>query len=285
MNKFLSKVFNASSQNHSENIKEVSTDSEFVFSKQVNALLSDELSKSICWRTPDHPTVPVGDLYKIWSKFPGANKWHHYFSIYEKLFSDLKQEPIKILEIGVYNGASLKMWNEYFHKDSLIVGIDIDEHCKNFDKVEHNIHVRIGDQSNQSFLESVIAEFGDFDIIIDDGSHIVSHMIASFNYLYVSGLKNSGIYLVEDTHSNYWSSYRDQKISFVDFTKHLIDLLHFHYTVSNDDVEAFRLGADTRKHSIVVPQITVLIDEIRVFDSIIAFIKPQNKSLPLSEHL
>jgi len=29
-------------------------------------------------------------------------------------------------------------------------------------------------------------------------------MIASFNYLFENGLSDNGIYVAEDTHSNYW---------------------------------------------------------------------------------
>ena len=54
-----------------------------------------------------------------------TNKWAHHFDIYKENFSSYKNKKITILEIGVQNGGSLKMWQNYFSSDSLIVGIDI----------------------------------------------------------------------------------------------------------------------------------------------------------------
>ena len=44
------------------------------------------------------------------------DKWHHYFEIYEENFRKYKDKDITLLEIGVFRGASLKMWKEYFGK-------------------------------------------------------------------------------------------------------------------------------------------------------------------------
>ena len=43
-----------------------------------------------------------------------ADKWLHYFDIYKENFSKYKNRKIIILEIGVLNGGSLKMWQNYF---------------------------------------------------------------------------------------------------------------------------------------------------------------------------
>ena len=39
-------------------------------------------------------------------------------------YINLKKKKLKILEIGVSDGSSIKAWSEYF-KSSLIIGIDI----------------------------------------------------------------------------------------------------------------------------------------------------------------
>jgi hypothetical protein len=245
--------------------------------------LGPSLKEKVTWQVSEKSEVPKGELYKLWSKIPGAHKWHHYFPIYEKVFSNLRSKPIKILEIGVYKGASLTLWKNYFHKDSLIVGIDIDESCKDYDQPLNNIHVRIGSQAEKDFIDTVLNEFGEFDLIIDDGSHVVSHMIASFNLLYLNGLKEKGIYFVEDTHSNYWISHRDNSFSFVDYAKQLIDIIHFHYTLSDSEI-CFRLGNENRVPSYSVPTLTTMIDEIRFFDSIVVFYKGK-RIVPACEHL
>jgi hypothetical protein len=50
--------------------------------------------------------------------------------------------------------------------------------------------VRIGSQADPEFLRRVVREFGPFDLIIDDGSHHSSHIIATFNHLFDAGLKD-----------------------------------------------------------------------------------------------
>src|SRR4029079_10969603 len=123
-------------------------------------------------------------------------------------------------------------------------GIDIDEACKRFDEPANRIAVRIGEQQDPQFLKSLVREFGPFDLIIDDGSHVSSHMIASFNFLFDPGLKEGGIYLVEDTHASYWPTHRDCRQSFIDFTKDIIDLMHAHY-IGYPSEELFRYKADS----------------------------------------
>ena len=112
------------------------------------------------------------------NKNKDLHKWHHYFDIYEENFLKYKKKGITLLEIGVSKGGSLKMWQNYFNKESLIVGIDILPECK---KYEHeNIKIFIGDQKNINFLESVIKSIGKPDIIIDDGGHSSNQQIISF---------------------------------------------------------------------------------------------------------
>ena len=73
------------------------------------------------------------------------------------------------------------MWQNYFSADSLIVGIDIISKCKKYEK--DNIKIYIGDQTDVSFLGSVIKDIGKPDIIIDDGGHTSNQQIVSFDYL------------------------------------------------------------------------------------------------------
>ena len=145
------------------------------------------------------------DLWNYFENNTGKKitKWKHYFPVYEKHFGLIRNKPIKILEIGVLNGGSLEMWRYYF-PEATIVGIDIDPNCKQHE--QEGINIRVGDQTNEKFLQSLIDEFGDFDLIIDDGSHHVNHVNKTFQFLF-SKLANDGIYFIEDTHAAYWSSH------------------------------------------------------------------------------
>jgi SAM-dependent methyltransferase len=158
-------------------------------------------------------------------------KWTHYFWVYEKHFAPLRDKEFQMLEIGVLNGGSLEMWRNYFPK-AKIVGIDINPDCMNHEQIDKDIHVRIGDQSDPKFLQSLIDEFGEFDLILDDGSHHVNHVNKTFQYMY-SKLKEDGIYFIEDTHAAYWSSHGgniNANESINNVAKNMIDLINADHT-------------------------------------------------------
>ena len=95
--------------------------------------------------------TPVNPLFDIFSADTNVHKWHHYFDIYTKHFGHYRDRPIKMLEIGVFRGGSLRMWKDYFHPDSTIVGIDIDKTCKDHEIADRNVFVRIGSQADPGF--------------------------------------------------------------------------------------------------------------------------------------
>jgi hypothetical protein len=185
------------------------------------------------------------------------HKWAHYFPIYERHFEWYRNKSVTFLEIGVFKGGSLQMWQRYFGPMAKIVGIDIDDRCK--DHEQPGIWVRIGDQSDERFLQTVIDEFGVPDIVLDDGSHQMNHINASFQFLYPKLPKN-GIYMVEDLHTAYWNEYggvRDNADSFVNQAKEFID----------------SLNADHSRGAVPVDFVTRGTFSISFYDSIIAFEK------------
>jgi hypothetical protein len=126
--------------------------------------------------------------------------------------------------------------------------------------------VRIGGQQNVAFLESVVGELGPFDVILDDGSHMTSHMADTFRHLFPRGLSSGGVYIVEDICATYWKAYRDRPMSFVDFTKSLIDAMHAHYQVTDTELN-FRMGNSHRLTKLSVPLATTLIEKVEFYDS------------------
>ena len=155
------------------------------------------------------------------------HKWVHYFPIYERHFHPWQNRTLTFLEIGVSKGGSLQMWQRYFGPMAKIVGIDIDPKCKEHEALP-GIAVRIGDQSDPKFLQSVIDEFGVPDVVLDDGSHMMHHIAETFNFLY-QRLPKNGVYMVEDLHTAYWKEYgggKDEAGSFVNIAKHFIDQLN-----------------------------------------------------------
>lgn len=88
--------------------------------------------------------------------------------------------------------------------------------------------MRIGNQADSAFLRDVAAEFGPFDVILDDGSCINAHQIASFETLWPH-LNNAGLYTMEDCHTSYWpgfgGGYRNEA-GFIEFAKRPVDTIH-----------------------------------------------------------
>jgi len=124
-------------------------------------------------------------------------KWTHYFPIYENFFSRFINQSVSVLEIGVLDGGSLLMWRNYFGPYSNILGIDINNDSKNHKAF--GVTVEIGDQSDHIFLQKILDEYGPFDIIIDDGSHIQSDVISTLSF-FIDKMPPNSVYLIEDTH-------------------------------------------------------------------------------------
>lgn len=179
-------------------------------------------------RWPTHDRVTCMSL---WSDFLTNNqrlvhKWKHYFPVYERHFSRFVNTDVVLFEIGCGEGGSLQMWKRFLGPYATIVGIDIRPECATF--VEDQIEVRIGKQSDADFLLSLCREFGAPDIVIDDGSHVMTDISASFSTLYPI-LARTGVYVVEDLHTAYWPEYGGglrHEDSFIERCKNLIEDLN-----------------------------------------------------------
>jgi len=121
---------------------------------------------------------------------------------YDWIFKDLRGKKLRILEIGVSQGNSMKVWKDYFPK-AKIVGVDIDESCSRF--MDERVNICIGDQSDEDFMNNIGA-LGKYDIIVDDGGHYPKQHVKSYNILFPY-LKDDGWYVIEDLHTAYWDEY------------------------------------------------------------------------------
>ena len=126
---------------------------------------------------------------------------HSYIDYYEEVFSPIRNNRVRLLEIGVQGGISLLMWKNYF-PNSDVTGIDIDygmlqPKVATEARTSPNLHLIRADAALPSVLSNLS---GKYDIIIDDGSHHFSHQIASYLILN-SVLADGGIYIIEDIQS------------------------------------------------------------------------------------
>ncbi|MCJ2082334.1 class I SAM-dependent methyltransferase [Methylobacterium sp. J-090] len=148
---------------------------------------------------------------------------HNFLNFYDGFISPLRNRKIKLLEIGVLNGKSLKVWEAYF-PDADIVGADIVPASKRFEGGRTSIE--IVDQSNLEDLVRLGAKYGPFDVVIEDGSHMWEHQITSLRTLFPF-VKDGGYYIAEDLQTNFgdrYSHYRGvASISFVEYVKKLVD--------------------------------------------------------------
>jgi cephalosporin hydroxylase len=196
-------------------------------------------------------------------------KWLHYFDIYERHLERFRGTSPVVLEIGVSGGGSVEMWKEYFGEGSRIVGVDINPDCKAHE--QEGIEVFIGGQSDPATIEAVFAAYPRIDIVIDDGSHVMSDMIATFEMVY-SRINPNGVYLLEDTYTCYKPKKGGglkREGTFMEFAKDKIDELH----------------ATRVQSGIAATGFTRSTESICFYDSIIVFERrPQGHRQTLATH-
>jgi hypothetical protein len=220
----------------------------------------------------------------IWKSIPRGHKWLHYFKIYDREFLHLRGQKLNILEIGVYHGASLKLWHKYFQGKASIVGVDINPECIKFNDPVNNIHVEIGSQDDPEFLNQVIKKYGPFDLIIDDGSHMVSHQIASFNSLFINGLKDDAIYFIEDLEGNYWNNgLKNQEFTTIDLIKSLIDFQNEVYV--GKSYANFLNNSHDKVNDFTISKISTLVNSITTYTGVVSIHKSNSAFPPLGIHL
>lgn len=186
------------------------------------------------------------------------HKWIHYFDIYDRHFARFKAKEITILEIGVYHGGSLQMWKHYFGDKAKIYGIDINPQCKEME--EENVKIFIGSQSDRKFLREIKKLIPHVDILIDDGGHMMTQQIVSYEELF-DHIKANGVYLCEDIHTSYRLKYGggyNRKGTFIEYSKIFIDFLNAYHSQQN---------------ALKINRFTESVDSIHYYDSILVIEK------------
>lgn len=175
------------------------------------------------------PVVSDGQGHGDWlTKFEDAissskaMKPTSFASVYASIFDRIR--PIRILEIGIHEGASIRMWRDILGPDGFIAALDITEKsCAAARGVASEVY--LGSQADNDLLERIGDDCGPFDLIIDDGSHRNPHMKSTLEKMMLN-VRPGGAYLVEDMFTSYWPNYgggyKDPS-SFVEYTKETID--------------------------------------------------------------
>jgi hypothetical protein len=124
---------------------------------------------------------------------------HKYLDFYEQHIGS----PRTILEFGVLNGASLRMWRDAF-PDASVIGFDTNPTVN-----PEGTHVLKGDATDKNNWLRLWQP--KFDLIIDDASHMVADQIAAFN-LWWPCVNDGGHYIIEDIHTMHYDHYNPEKV-------------------------------------------------------------------------
>ena len=134
---------------------------------------------------------------KVYQYGEGTPPAHSYApGYYIDAFAD-RYAPINILEIGIYNGESLRIWDDWFVNGN-IYGLDID--CTSLDRardknLSNRVHLFCGDAYSQEVVDTFEDNF--FDFVIEDGSHVPQQQRDAVN-LWLPKIKSGGKMIVED---------------------------------------------------------------------------------------
>lgn len=172
-------------------------------------------------------------LLQLYAEHTGkvSDKWSLYLTEYDRLLNGYRNKPVRLLEIGIQNGGSLEIWSKYFSKASVLIGCDINPDCTLLSYDDPRICVIVGNANAPDVLEQVFQRSPQFDIIIDDGSHMSSDIIKSFA-LYFPRVVEGGVFIAEDLHCSYWSHFEGglfDPYSSISFFKRLADIVSHEY--------------------------------------------------------
>ena len=173
---------------------------------------------------------------------------HPYTLFYDGLFRNKKNEHLKIAELGIFEGASLLMWKEYF-PNSEIYGFEYEnEYITNFKRKCDNDRITLANV-DVKYKDNITKVFGEtnvmYDIIIDDTTHQFDHQITIIENTY-KYLKPGGILIIEDI----FKSYNEK--DYIDRLKPILHNFQNYYFVSLDHVNRISTGWDNDKLFVLV---------------------------------
>ncbi|MCC6380588.1 MAG: class I SAM-dependent methyltransferase [Burkholderiales bacterium] len=140
-------------------------------------------------------------------------------SMLRSILAELRREPRRIVDIGVYKGGSVVLLNEIFRPDALLA-LELNPQDK--PPLQHYLAARGGgrvtwargiDQGNRRAVHMACDHvFGaaSLDLVIDDASHWYPQTRASFTALFPR-LAPGGLYVIEDWGWAHWPGDHWQK--------------------------------------------------------------------------
>jgi cephalosporin hydroxylase len=122
-------------------------------------------------------------------------------TFYERLLTTIQPPPRSVLEIGVKGGGSTALWKALF-PSATVIGLDIKlRRWLTTEPSEDGVIYLQGDQTDVKRLRQIAEQYGPFDLVIDDGSHVSDHQATTIRSL-LPHVRPGGLYVVEDTHTS-----------------------------------------------------------------------------------
>lgn len=126
-----------------------------------------------------------------------ASDGHDYLNVYEEFLAPYRNSARAIMEIGVREGPSVRLWRDYFTR-AQVIGVDVKEECRAH--ADERIAIEIGNQGDPRFVRQLMKTYKP-DIVMDDGSHIWKHQIDTFRVVFPL-LNPGGLFVCEDLHTS-----------------------------------------------------------------------------------
>ena len=120
---------------------------------------------------------------------------HNYSLFYEKYFKILKNEKIRVLEIGSHEGKGLAAFY-FFFPNAKLIGANINPFQMQYSsKRIEEVYIDVSSKKIVKNFETYFRE--EFDIIIDDASHNLRDILITLPLMFRK-LKKGGYYVIED---------------------------------------------------------------------------------------
>ena len=161
----------------------------------INSILIDSTNSitELCllgvkYPTDKSPYNTDGNLHK-----------HAYTSIYNLLFSNSRYNNLRIGELGILENHSMLSWREFF-PNAKLYGFEwfdsrLDKAIR--DSIPNCSYFKMDVTNPLSIEEGLLYSGGDFDILMDDSTHVFEDQIKFINVAY-KHLKPGGFLIIED---------------------------------------------------------------------------------------
>ena len=173
-------------------------------------------------------------FYNIGFSLSDKVNHHRYDRFYPLFLESLREQEFNMLEVGVWGGGSLQLWEEYFPK-AYIHGVDINYDSYKGSSKRFTLHNL--DQSRPEDLKQMVDTIPKCKFIIDDGSHHPYHQFITFIKLFDELLEDGGVYIIEDIECNYWNNpksniygYEIGHFNTLDYFKNTLDQINSEFS-------------------------------------------------------